>query len=395
MTFWTMGGAAANFLAGIALARALGPDGRGLVAVLVSISGIVSVAAAGGTNVAFRAMFPLKIVNLRAYLAVSSALTIISLPLLTITGLLLAVLVDNRIAEVGILSSFVIFGATNLLWLQAKEGLNAAGRITTSALVGALGSILFALAIGTSALFWPESLLIVMAAYVLMNVFQLILSAVWLRLELRPGTRRGVRKLLKSGPAYLAYVFGQELAFGLTRPVIGIFSSLTQVGLFAVGAGMAEVLRLPVLAASQYVLHDSAKGTLNYKGILRLSGLWMAIIGMIAAALWPLAPTLITSFYGEQFLEGVLTFRILLIAQVLLVPFLIVSRGLVGLGSRWMASLPGIVGLVALAVSSPFLIPIWGAAGGAASCAITFASMSACAGILLTWQQSSRSPITI
>ena len=87
--------------------------------------------------------------------------------------------------------------------------------------------------------------------------------------------------------------------------------------------------------------------------------------------------------YGVQFAGAVTPFRILLGAQVLLVPFLILSRVLVGLGGRSSASLPGLAGLVVLVGVGAALMPSGGATGAAIACAAAYLTMSVTAALAL------------
>lgn len=377
VTLLTVGTAILQFLAGIIVARSLGPEGRGLVTVVISIAGIASIASALGTGVAFRRMLPQGHANVKGFARTTIFLTLLfGVPVVCLTILGVGLLVDDTVFSPLVSILFLLFGVTNVLWLQGKEALAAVGEIRYGATIGTIGSGLFLIACAAFAVVAGSSVSGMLAAYVLMNLLQAGLVWTRLRSRIRGTSTLGARALLRSGPPYLAYFLGQESVLRLDRTLVGVFSSSGSVGLFAVGAGLAEILRLPVLASGQFVLLDTANGRLKIWGVMKRVGLWGAMVAAVSALLWPLAPVLIPVIYGQEFSSAVDPFRILLVAQICLVPFLIVSRALVGMGGRWTTSIPSLVGLAVMFLSAPGLITELGALGGAITCALAYTGMS-------------------
>lgn len=376
VTFWTLVAAAGNFIAGIIIARSLGPEGRGLVSIVVSVAGLVSVAGALGTNVSFRTLWPKRKVNIRGYNSLSLVLAIFSTPLLIVTAIVVGYVIDESVLSWASFALFVLFGVTNLAWLQFKEALNGVGAISYSAAIGAAGSAVFLVLIILVFLLDVTHHDSVLLVYCVMNLFQMIYAMIALRKYSDGAGPLGRRLLLKTGPPYLGYFFGQELALRMNRPLVGAFSSSAAVGHYSVGAGLAEILRLPVLAVSQYVLLDTASGRIGPRAIAKRALVWSLLMGAVVAAIWPFAPFIISFLYGPEYLPGATAFRILLLAQFLLVPFIIFSRGLVGMGGKWFASVPGLVGLAALVATSPALVTHWAATGGAVAAGVAYIAMS-------------------
>lgn len=382
VTFWTLVAAGGNFFAGIVIARTLGPDGRGLVSIVISVSGLVSIAGALGTNVSFRTLWPQRLVNVAGYATTSIWLTGISIIPLIAVSLIVGHFIDPQLSSFAGTIAFVTFGISNLLWLQAKDALNGIGRIAYAAGVGAIGSFLLLLLVVISVLIDFSSATSVIWLYNLMNFIQLIMSWITLRSYSDHEAPRGERALLRSGPPFLGYIFGQELALKMSRPYLGAFSNSAEVGFFSVGAGLAEILRLPVLAVSQYILLDAANGKLKARGIAKRAAMWSIAVGIVISVLWPIAPYLLTFLYGAEYLPAVDSFRLLLLAQFFLIPFLIFSRGLIGLGGKWASTVPGILGFIILSATTPPLSIQLGATGAAISCILSYFVMSFSSGYL-------------
>lgn len=365
-----------NFAAGVIIARILGPDGRGIVSVIIAIAGIATVAIALGTNVAFRTAWPQRLISIRGYAKLSLLLSGAVIPILALVAFTMSILVDERLIQLNIFLAFLVFGSTALLWLQVKEALNGVGQIRAAASVNALGSWSFLLIVGTIAVAKESSISSTLWAYVAVNVIQIVIGKAIMTVEDIPPTSREKRTLLGLGIPYLGYHFGQELALRLHRPLIGLFSSPTEVGYYAVGSGLSESLRFPALAVGQYILLDTANGSASSSSIAKKVGLWTGLATLPIAVLWILAPYIVGILYGPEFLPAIIVFRLLLVAELLLTPYLIFSRALVGFRARWKASVPGIFGTATLLVLSPILTPRWGASGAAVATILTFIVLS-------------------
>lgn len=380
VTFLTVFTAFLQFLAGILVARFLGPEGRGLITVVISVAGIASIIAAMGTGIAFRKILPEGRANVKGFLRATLRLTtFLGIPVIGITIICVGWLVDITVLSPVTAILFMLFGLTNILWLQGKEALAALGKIRLGAVISTVGSALFLAVCGVTVIAFGGSVDEILIAYVVMNILQSILAWMHLKKEFQGTQARGTRTILKSGPSYLPYFLGQESVFRLDRLLIGVYSTSNSVGLFAVGAGLAEILRLPVLASSQYVLLDTANGRLRVMGVMKHVGLWAGIVLLVSAVLWPIAPIVIPWLYGEQFVAAVDTFRVLLVAQVCLVPFIILSRALVGLGDRSGTIIPSLIGVGAMVIVAPNLISQFGALGGAITAFVAYLSMSSAA----------------
>jgi O-antigen/teichoic acid export membrane protein len=380
-TLYTLLGVALNAFAGILTARLLNPSDRGFVAVAISTSGLVAVASALGSNVSFKARYYReRDVNLPGFVTLAVLLgVLLAVPALLLTAFITGRLVDERTWTLQGAVCFVAVGASTYLWFQTREALASQGSLLSGAIINAAGSGALLFCLGIVWFTGIHNVFSVVWAYVLSFVMQCSLGGYLLSQKTTWERPRGVLTLLRTGPRFLGYHFGQDLVFRLDRYLLGAFAGTTAVGYYAVASTPAELLRIPSRVASQYVLLDASRGTINVAQVLRLGWVWFGISAVLVPPVWLAAPWLITLIFGSEYHPATEPFRILIVAQLFLVPFLILSRGIVGLGGSWASTLPGLAGLAALVVASVVLMPSHGAIGAAFACLIAFLSMSSVA----------------
>lgn len=386
VTAWTLIGVAGNALAGVVVARSLVPNDRGLVAITLSTAGLIGVASTLGSNAAFRAKFPQRSgVNMPGFAALTGILLLaLCGPALIAGGIITGHLVDERLAAPAGLVAFAMYGSINFVWFQSREALNASGDIAFGAMISAIGSLALCAAVSILALSVGMGPFAVVACYVLSVVLQMLCAFYRLRRHWHTFRPKGVVDLLRTGPKMLGFHFGQDLVFQADRYILGVLAGTTSVGFYAVAATPAELLRIPPRSSGQYVLLDAARGTLNARDLRSRTLTWVVVIAASVPILWLLAPVLIQLVYGVDYMGAVAPFRYLLIAQVMLVPYLIYSRAVVGLGATWSSSLSGVVGLLALIGASYLLVPNHGSTGAALAAACAYLAMSLTAvGVLL------------
>ena len=160
---------------------------------------------------------------------------------------------------------------------------------------------------------------------------------------------------------------------------MGALASSSQVGIYAVAITPAGLLRIPANALGQLSFFAVAKTGGNRRSVHRRLALLLVVLLPVAAVGWLLAPIVLPLVYGVDFADSVGPLRLLLLAELCLVPFLVLSRALAARGSAWRASGAGIVGLVVLVVACLILIPGRGAAGAALASVFAYATMSAVA----------------
>jgi O-antigen/teichoic acid export membrane protein len=192
-----------------------------------------------------------------------------------------------------------------------------------------------------------------------------------------------MRILLKDGSRLLGLNLGQSLAYRADTVMLSALSSQHQVGLYAVAVTPASILRLPSTAVGQVAFHQAAAGDAGLRQILARLAKLTGILIPLAVCGWLLADWVIPFMYGAEYRDAVGAFRILLVAEIALAPFLVLSRTMAGSGNTWGASAAGLMGVAALVTSGAVLIPGQGAEGAAWASVIAYSAMSATACLAL------------
>lgn len=374
---WSLVAAGGNAVAGVIAARLLAPADRGILAVTLSAAGLLGTFCVLGTNVAFRALLPRDPrVTMVGFWRLTALLAgALAIPVLFVGTLVTSRLVDRAFMSLPGMVAFLAFGLANLLWFQTSESLAAIGQIRHAARISASGSALLALAmIGYSRLSVHSSFTVSLI-YAGSLCAQVLVASRRLFPQFSLGGG-GAGILLRRGPKMMGSHFGADLVYRADRYMLGALAGTASVGFYAVATTPAELLKIPVNAIAQYTLHEAARGKLRARALARTTIRWFLIELAVAGVAWPLAPFAIRILFGETYAPSVGPLRILLLAQVAIVPHLIYSRALVGLGATWPSSIAGLVGLAVLLGSGVYLMPRAGALGAAYASLAAYCAMS-------------------
>ncbi|MEW2461735.1 lipopolysaccharide biosynthesis protein [Microbacterium sp. K41] len=375
-TLWSFGNVALATVVGVITARLLGVDLRGVLGIFVSVAGLVVLVGTWGTNVAIRRLLPRGEISAKQYLQVSAFLFLFHVLLLLLVVWGLSVLVDTTFAEPVVFFGFLAYGAAYFWSNQLLDLMNASGLMSKSAATNALGTAVCMAALVVAALAGAGLGGVVLCYFVSM-LAQIGIGIVTLRHSFGGVAQPGARgHLLRLGPKLLGLNLGQAIAYRADTALIGALGSAGAAGIYAVATTPASVLTMPATALSQVVMHDAAARTISFRGILRRVFGLMAALAVLVVVGWLLADLVIAILFGPDFAEAAGVLRVLLLAQLLLVPFIVFSRVVVACGATWSASLPGIVGAVTLVGLGVVLIPGLGAFGGAWASVCAYAAMS-------------------
>lgn len=375
-TMWSFGNVALATLVGVITARLLGVDLRGVLGIFVSVAGLVVLVGTLGTNVAIRRLLPRGESSPKQYLQVSCLLFLFHLLLLfgVIWGL--STFVDETFAEPGIFLAFLAYGAAYFWSNQLLDLMNASGLMAKSAATNALGTAV-CLAALVVAVVSGAGLAGVVLCYVVSMLAQIGIGVFFLRRSFGGVAQPGARgQLLRAGPKLLGLNLGQAIAYRADTALIGALGSAGAAGIYSVATTPASVLTLPATAVGQVMMHDAAARTISFGGLFRrVSGL-MGGLAVLVVIGWLLADPVIAILFGPDFADAAGVLRVLLLAQLLLVPFIVLSRVVVACGATWSASLPGVLGAVTLLALGIVLIPGLGAFGGAWASVCAYGVMS-------------------
>lgn len=381
---WTIVAVAASTFTGVITARSLGPDSRGTLAVVLTLAGISVLLGALGSNVAVRTHLPRKQSVVTAdYIRLTGLLAGLVTVVLALVFFVASQTVKGGLVDSGVAFAFAAYGLAYFFAAQSLDLLNAQGLVGKSARHNAYGSIVCLFFVCICWLL-DGGLIAIICAYGLSVVFQFLvtLRALWPSIKAsKTRSRDGLRKLAGDGLKAMGLNVGQYLTYSSGLIFLATLSTPTQVGMFAVAATPAALLRIPSNAMGQLLFHETATGQVTgRKLIVSLLGL-AGLLFPLAALAWIIATPAFDLVFGPEYVEAVSAFRVLLGAEIALAPFLILGRVLAGDQRMRTASASGLVGFLTLAATCLWLVPSHGAVGAAWSTLFAYLAMSATAGI--------------
>ena len=352
-------------------ARQLGPSGRGVLVLLLTLSGFISVIASLGLNLAARIHLVAEVgrIECRDYLGLASLLTAGAVVLSVALGTTLLPLVDVRLSPAELVL-FAALSASILAPFLLNAAINAYGFTTRAAMVDAAGTVaqlLLTLALFISGERRVEAYV---AAMVAGNSVQLVLALGALRPvagSLRPRFHRSAwRPIIRTGVPGIAVDLSSILTFRLDRYLLGLLLNPAAVGVYSVAATAPEVLRLPALAMGQPIFHRLASRTAQVEDFARTRLHCLLVTGALAAVTFLAAPMAVRLLFGEEYRAAVTPLRILLLAEFGITLFYIDGASLAAAFSRLGdPAIASVAGCVVVVIADLLLIPPHGVVGAA------------------------------
>lgn len=377
-TGWSIVGVGASVVTGVATARLLGPEDRGILAITLTVTGFMTLVGALGTNLAVRRLLPNNPVPIRSALVGLSAIMLLPLAaLFAATSVVLGLVFNSVFFDAGIIIAVVVYGLLAFLLNQALDLLNAQGDIVASARVNSIGSIACAVLV---VIVWAIGLdlLVVIYCYSATTLIRVLLALPRIGSIVRPfaeaRSRAGV--LLSSGLQLMGMNVGQVAAQSAGQIVVGAAGSVAEAGQFAVATTPASILRLPAAAVGQGAFYDAARSGLTTRVVVTRVLQVEAVLLPPAALLWLLADWLVPLLYGSEYSAAVPILRILILAELAFAPFLVLSRVVAASGSPWAASASGLVGSFVLVGTALMMLPIGAGVAVAWASVIAYVVMS-------------------
>lgn len=363
---------------GVLAARMLLPEGRGALALIVSMAGIGVLLSALGSNVAVRRLLPRhENVTVRGYWRLTHRLLAVLAVVQLVLFLGVTEFTDLERAP-GTLAVFLAYALALFYANQSVDLLYAHGLPSVATRTHALGTLV-TLCFVLICYLGGFALIGVASAYVAGSAAKVLFAHLILRRpEMRDGeSARGEWALTTSGLRLLGMTLGQNLTSRADTLLLGALSVPAQVGFYAVATTPASLLRLPATAVGQVMMHDAASGktmkrmAFSRVGTVLALSLPLALLGALSAD-W-----LIPLVFGAPFEGAVEAFRILLGAELCFLPFLVLSRYVAASGNVWGASSSGLAGIVVLVAICIWLVPSKGAVGAALASVAAYSVMSA------------------
>lgn len=375
---WNVVSLALGLVAGILTARLLLPQGKGVLSLVLSSISLVGLVSALGTNVSVRVFLPRGSVSMGAFWFVSCLLTVVaafaSLPIVLGVGFF----VDATMLEWKKITVCIWLGAVMFLGNQLLDAFNALGRTAYSAFLNALVLVLVVLSLLVQQL-ESVTLLGVLTIYAISYSIRVVVALWSLRRDQLfrwVGVRGEGCLLVTKGVPLLGLNVGQALTYRLDQLVLGAFRGAHDVGLYAVAATPASAGQVISNSVGQIVFRRVSTGEYGKVQTLRWATVVLLTTGIFAGALYVIAPWMVPFFFGPQYADSVALLRLLVVAEVCLAPYMVLSRAAAGAKMISVAAWSGIVGLSSMLVLLLILIPLWGLTGAALACIVSYSLMT-------------------
>lgn len=335
---WNILSVATVSVSAIVIARALGPSGRGDVVLLVATAGLAALFASCGLNLGYRANYPRGKVSFGAL--------VVSLVPVTVFSLLLAAVVRfalrgtaSSLSDVGVFLGFGVLLWSSAVSLILLDALKSHGKLGTSGFVDFCGASVTTLA--ALSLVWagcPITVFVGVALYALGQAVRCFLSLAILIVGRRHeealssgGVFSTVGNLWSSGLGFMIFGVAQQLVFTLDSVVGGLVVGAHALGIYSAAASVAALLRLPATALGHEAAHKVALGEGSEVVVRRLL-IAVLVTAMASVPVMAMSSWIIEALFGAAFGDASRVLCILAVAQVVLAPYLVLSRALVGSG---------------------------------------------------------------
>jgi O-antigen/teichoic acid export membrane protein len=378
-----------SLVAGVILARALGPTGRGIYALALLVPSVLVLLANLGVGNALiyylaRRTYDVEkmigqLISLAVLLGVAATIVLVAFTALF-----------GRVALPGVpLNLVLIAGAAIPLGLffyfclSFTQGMQAFVAFNSLYLVNAGASVVFLLGL----LVVPGSVTVAVVAWSLSWVPTALVGIFWLSRSGRLNIRfdRGLsRSLLRFGiVGYLGFITNY-LNFRLDTFLVNIFKNATQVGYYAVAVSLAETIWYVSTSAATVLAPRVAAGEVKESDdtTARVSRT-VFVVSLAAAVLLGLtAPLIIRILFGAGFAPSVAAVWLLLPGVVTLSVARVLSSYLLGRNRQQVDLVASLAGLIVTLALDLLLIPRYGFPGAAAASSMAYTATLA---VNLTW----------
>lgn len=369
---------AATFLTGVAVARLIGPEGRGLVASLAVPANLAVTFGEMGIRQATAFQIGRGIQTVRGLLPTLLTMALMSSAVAIAASFLYYRLLHIAREDLALQVIAVLIIPTSMLTNYASGVFLGRQKIAAFRQVSwgpALLNLGMVVALGWYAGFKIHGVMIATAlasaagcAYAL----YLLSREAPLSLGFNP---KVASSLSAMGMRYAIALFILTLNYKLSIMLLQRFGTLTDVGLYAQGAAIAELIWEIPTAINALVFSRSANSksdrdfSQKVMTLARLSFLVALAAGLGIAAIAPIAFPLI---YGPGFADSANVFTVLIPGVVAFTAFKILNMDLAGKGKPWVSLIVIVPTALLNGVLSWLLIGRYGAVGGAISTSISY-----------------------
>lgn len=372
-------------ISGVLVARGLGPEDRGYLALLVVVSGICVVLGSAGLPTAmtyYVAREPFHARQIVRLLIPPVLIQVAATAIVQLGVLFLFVMHDPQRVKVAAAISLLlvpgILGQTyGLALLQGQQRFRPfnAFRVLPTALYVVVVLVIFLLG--------AADLIVLMTAWVaaLLVGGLLALGVAVRRLPTAPDTT-GVPsrlELTKFGLKGLVGSVSPIESLRLDQALVGLFLAPVSLGLYVVAQAFTNLPRVVAMSVGMIAYPHVASQTdaaVARRAVWRYFLLGVLISALVIGGLEVVTGTLVGLFFGSEFAEATPIARILLLATLFMAARRVLTDGVNGLGRPGLGTMAEIASWVLLVPTIAVLLPRYGVEGVALALAISwFASL--------------------
>jgi O-antigen/teichoic acid export membrane protein len=361
----------------VVTSRTLGPAGRGMLVLFVTLSGLLVLVATIGTNTVARVRMVAAVdrVALPDYLGLAWVL----LGAAAVAALCAggpALRATHSDSGPYALVLFAAYTVASLAAVFLRDGLYAYGHAAAASRGPAVAALVQLLAFLALRDRLATALLAVLAGALVEVAYfagRYRAAGLPLRARVRPASWR---RLLRGGLPAVVVSLGQAMTIRIDRVLLGLLASTAQVGIYSVAATLSEALWLVPGSLAQVVFHRVAAGQATFRQLraIRLLNLGLSVVGALALGL--LAPWLVDRLFGPSFGAATGALRVLLVAAVAIASYQ-VDVACVSASDRLVrASGVTSVGFGTVLLLDMLLIPRYGLLGAAWASVAAYALMA-------------------
>jgi stage V sporulation protein B len=363
--------AAISFTMAVLLARALGPEGRGVTSLYTSAINVSFMLVSLGASAAAIYFVARRELTARQSMEVGLSLALIA-ALLSVLGVLAAYLLFNdQLVDAGVPYWFIVFSIPAAVQFRSVEAvLQAQGRFAAFNAMGIslgltafLSFVVIELTIGLTV---SRAIVVWSFYFVFPALFGYLLIGrdAWPRRPAGPATLRQVATFGMQGQVSNLV---QLLNYRLDSYLVLVFVGASGVGLYSIGVQLSEGLWFIANSVSLVLLTNLTAGDEAYAA--RATPLvcrgTLLVTSLVALAAGAVSPFIIPTVFGQAFEGAVLPFILLLPGAVALAGTKVLASYVF---SRGRPLINGAIAAVALVVAvgvDAALIPVWGVKGAA------------------------------
>ena len=369
-------------LLGVALvsARQLGPDGRGVLVLVIALGSMTGILSGLGTHVSarIRLVAATDPVPMSDVLGLSFALSGLELVLCGFAaGIVLPLThVPTSLTVVALTATY---GCALLLATLLGQALYGIGRGPAAAASEAAGTLLQLAGLAALGVVGDRQVthyvMAMAGGEAAQAVITLAVLAKW-RAGLRPtASVARWRELVVLGLPALFIGVSQGLSLRLDRFLTGWFLRPRDVGIYSVAATITEGLWLAPIALAQVLFHQTASLAIQASSVKRLRHYSLLATGGLAVIVFFAAPPAIELALGRDYLPAVTSLRVLLLGAIGMASYYVDSMLLMGAGRVRAAAAAAAAGMFLITLADLILIPRYGILGAAWASSLGYLAM--------------------